>query len=961
MAQRPILLGRDIEFATLRAALDDAMLGRSRLVVVSGEAGIGKSRLLEELADAARDLGGVTLTGRAAEFEADVPFAVLIDTLDDYLRTLEPKDVDRLSADRLGALAAVFPSLQRLAAAVDIPVNAAERFRVHRAVGELIERLAARQPILLVLDDLQWADAASLELAAHLARRPPDGAVMIAFGVRSELTSEFAHRSLAGITTADEVLEIAIPPLGREALCELIGLSDPEDIDRWHELTRGNPFFALQLARADLSPGDEFDPDDVPSAVRGAIRVEFEALSAQAREVAAAAAVVGDPFDLDLVISASEASEADILDGLDHLCLSGLVRTTSAPRVFEFRHPLVRTAVYQLTLPGTRIARHRRIAGHLRERDANPVERARHVENSARHGDMDAVDVLGRAAESVLARAPVSAIRWLTTALSLVPASQPPRRRIRLLGLLASAHAAVGDLERGLATLHHSLSIVPSDDTKAFATVAIAVAEGERLLGRPDVAATALRDAYERIPDRDSPEAARLAIARSTNAFYLGTYPDVSKWGDEAVRVAERLGDVGLLVAARCAQFAGETFSGSVERARKLHAELSPQLGALDDEAIGKELSALGTMSAGELYIDMYHDAYAHATRGLSIARRSGQTHLIPIFTPCAGTAAWMIGHVDASVQIFDDAIEAARSVGNPAVLAWYYFNRALPELVLGDLDQAMRFCEESWALAEPLPSGMIRGFSAAARANAFQVTGRPADAIELLYDAAGGPELTLIGGSWRGVWFEIAVDCHLQLGDRASALATVERARALAETVPVELSSMMADRSEAAVAIAAGDAHRAVHLLRSALASAQRMRSPVHVAWCKELLGIAIEATGDRDAAADELAVASTMSDELGAIRHRDRIDSHLRQLGRTVHRRTRRGALSQGGIDSLTGREREVAELIGTHSTNREIATELFLSLKTVESHIRNIFNKLGVTSRAEIARVLLAANET
>jgi DNA-binding NarL/FixJ family response regulator len=98
-------------------------------------------------------------------------------------------------------------------------------------------------------------------------------------------------------------------------------------------------------------------------------------------------------------------------------------------------------------------------------------------------------------------------------------------------------------------------------------------------------------------------------------------------------------------------------------------------------------------------------------------------------------------------------------------------------------------------------------------------------------------------------------------------------------------------------------------------------------------------------------------MSNELGAIHHRDRIDADLRRLGRTVHRRTRPGARGVGGVSTLTGREREVAELIHAHATNREIANELFLSTKTVETHVRNIFNKLGVTSRAEIARALAA----
>lgn len=957
--RREQLLGRDAEIGALRSALADAIDGHRRLVVVSGEAGIGKTRLLEELTIEANAANCLTLTGRAAEFEADVPFAVLIDAVDGFLRTLDPQDIDRLWVDRLGALAAVFPALQGLGPAVDVPVNAGERFRVHRAVGDLIERLAARRPVLIVLDDLQWADAASLELAAHLAQRPPDGAVLIAFGVRSGATPERTRRPLASIESADEVLSISLPPLGRSALAQLVGSRSGHDDDHWYELTRGNPFFALQLARSDLQPGRSVDPGDVPSAVLTSIQVEFDSLPPPSRAVAAAAAVVGDPFDLDLVISASEPGEDAVLQALDDLCIHGVVRPTSAPRAFEFRHPLVRSAIYRMTPPGTRIAHHRRIADNLRARGAGPLELARHVEHSARHGDHDAIEVLGRAAESVIAQAPASAARWLTTALSLLPASASVRRRIRLLGHLANAHAAVGDLTQGLVALHHSLSIIPPGDHRALANVAIACAQGERLLGQADVATNSLRAAYDRIPDRNSAEAARLAIARSANAFYLGAYDDTAKWADEAVRVADRLDDAGLVVAARSARLAGDAFAGRINAARELHGELKPQLEALDDATLRDQLDALGALGTGELYLDLYHDAYAHAARGLAIARRTGQTHLMPVLTPIAGTAAWMIGEVEAAIEILDDAIDAARSADNEAVLAWHLFNRSLPELLLGNLERAVEISHDSWTLAEPLQPGMIRGLSAASHASALEATGHPGEALDLLYGASGGTELTLIGGSWRGVWFEIAVNCHLALGDIDGARAAAGRARALAHAVPVELAIMTAERSEAAVAMATNDPTRALGLLRSARQRAETIGSPVYVAWCEELVGHALEAAGDPDGAAQALARASEMSDELGAIRHRDRIDADLRRLGRTVHRRTRPGTRNAGGVESLTGREREIAELIRSQATNRAIANELFLSMKTVETHVRNMFNKLGVTSRADIARVLTATS--
>ena len=165
--------------------LDDVTAGRARLVFVTGEPGIGKTSLLVELLGRADDRGCLALRGGAAEFERELPFGLVVDALDEYLASRDPQAFSRLAAEDLSELAGVFPALRSLDPGSRHPTNAAERFRVHHALRELIERLASKQPLVLMLDDLHWADGASLELASYLLRHPPRAAVLVAATFRS--------------------------------------------------------------------------------------------------------------------------------------------------------------------------------------------------------------------------------------------------------------------------------------------------------------------------------------------------------------------------------------------------------------------------------------------------------------------------------------------------------------------------------------------------------------------------------------------------------------------------------------------------------------------------------------------------------------------------------------------------------------------------------------------------------
>jgi len=249
---RDPFLGREQELELLRGELTEARGGDSGFVIVSGEAGIGKTRLLDELETIADDGGFLTLRGRGAEFDTEHPFGLYADALDAYLGSLDSQDLERLETDRLGALAGVFPSLHRLDQAVDYPASVTERFRAHRAVRDLLERLAARRPLLLILDDMHWADGASLELTSYLFRNPPQGEILVAIALRSGQGGPAVATAVGAFHGMPDSLALDLQPLDVASVTELVADVGDVDLGELLRLSGGNPFYALQLARSGL-------------------------------------------------------------------------------------------------------------------------------------------------------------------------------------------------------------------------------------------------------------------------------------------------------------------------------------------------------------------------------------------------------------------------------------------------------------------------------------------------------------------------------------------------------------------------------------------------------------------------------------------------------------------------------------------------------------------------------------
>jgi predicted ATPase len=244
-AMRP-LVGRDREVELLDRLLAEACGGVSRFVVVDGEPGIGKSSLLTELGRRAEARTCLVLAGRATELERELPFGPVVDALDAYLASLDGRAYERLGAEELGQLASVFPSLGALRERSLPPNTAAERFRAHHAVRELIERLAARQPVVLVLEDLHWTDGATVELIAHLLRRAPDAAVLVALSFRTGGAVPALAGAIEAAARDGAIEQLRLGPLDPADAELLVEARDAADRARLYRESGGNPFYLLQ-------------------------------------------------------------------------------------------------------------------------------------------------------------------------------------------------------------------------------------------------------------------------------------------------------------------------------------------------------------------------------------------------------------------------------------------------------------------------------------------------------------------------------------------------------------------------------------------------------------------------------------------------------------------------------------------------------------------------------------------
>jgi DNA-binding NarL/FixJ family response regulator len=949
------LVGRGAELATFDTMLNALPSGRPAVVLLAGEPGIGKSRLLAELgarADASRML---VLAASASEFEQDLPFWLFVDALDEYLRAAGPERLAGLDDDVGADLAEVLPSWP--APAGTAPERRDPRYRTHRAMRRLLETLASASPLALLLDDLHWADSGSVELICALLRRPPVGPVLIGMAMRPRQTGSRLTAGLERAQAAGLVTRLELGPLSLPDARELLGAGvDGKDAAALYAESRGNPFYLGQLARTRRDPasGTVARPagDDVPATVTTAMSDELALLDRNTRRVLEGAAVAGDPFLLELVAPAAELSEAAVAEALDLLQARDLVRPTEAPRRFRFRHPLLRRAVYDAAPRAWRVGAHERIADALAVRGVTPAGRAYHVVQAARRGDQSAVALLREAGDAAVRRAPGEAVRWYRAAVDLLPDAPPPEAA-GLWTALGGALGASGHLADARSALVRAIEMLPEDAMAARVPVIADCARIEHALGHYDAAHRRLMAALDRTRETHPAESVRLMNAIAQDHLFRLEYGQAVEWSRQARAAAERLGDRYMVAEAAAGLALAAALTGGSAGSAPACTEAARLVDALTDEEVGHSpIPMAARLAAAELFTGRLQDAGRHADRALAVAQLLGSPLHVPVLY-WAGTVWTALGRLSDATAVVDEAVDVARIHGNPSMLGWALLARSSLAVACGD-PSAARAAAQECVEAHGAPTALPAVWARVALAAALIEADDPAPAEQLLITDLGGEGLPLVPGPTRPAAFELLTRCRIALGRVSEAADAVARARAYARDSGSAAARAMADRAAATVALHTGQPRHAADLALSAAKTAETIGAVLESAAARQLAARALADAGDTDQAVQQLQQACAVFDRCGAPRRRAEAERQLRRLGhRRVHHRTARGDGSSTGIAALTERERQVARLVTDRRTNAEIAAELYLSTKTVEAHIRSLFHKLAVNSRVEVAR--------
>jgi DNA-binding CsgD family transcriptional regulator/tetratricopeptide (TPR) repeat protein len=991
-----VLIGRSGPLAAAGEVLERARRGEGGILLVSGEAGIGKSRLLRAVREEARSGGLLVLQGACFEAERSNPFAPLADLVRSLAAGASPALAASTLAPAAPELLALFPELRSIFPGVT-PSPAVDpeqdRRRLFHTLTLTIASVAGREPALLVFEDVHWSDDATLDLVLHLARGLATLPAVLALSYRSDEVGPRLARLLAELDRTRMATEIRLTPLAApevagmvSAIFDDVALAHTPFVATLHDLTEGNPFFVEEVLKSLVNaaappPAPEggwlarsLEGVPVPRTAVEAVRRRLSALSPEAREVAAVAAVAGRRFDFELLRALTGLGERELLARVRELVEAQLVVEESADRI-AFRHALTREAIYAELLARERVALHRAVAAALergRGGAAAPVEALAYHTFEA--GDWARARAYAtQAAEHALALyAPREALAQLERALAAAAREGKPPEPA-LLAARGRARETLGEFDGA----HADFS---------------AVLEQARAAGRREEAWQALHALGMLWSARDYGRAGEyraqaLALARELEepALVARSLNRVGNWHlnleqpapalryhAQALALFEQLGDergvaetVDLAAMARF--IAGDEVGAAAqyERAVTLFTALGDRRGiarglalvAMCGPSVPTSVSVFGASS-------MIREVLARerpVRLAAEIGWRAGEAFLRFLL---ADILTWH-GRYDRAIPLAWGALAIAQEIehlewqcGAERSLGFVALDLLAPEIAHQSLARAhgiaLRLGSRTWTrwTAAPLAVAMAQLGDGAGAGALLDAAGAPAGLGRDALRPGDEDEPTLAQRQLRVARAEVA----LAHGQPAEALAIVEerleaerRGRAPAPALP-RLSMLRA------LALAAlGRDPEAERGLRAALEEAAAhdarpllWRGQAALGHVCQRLRRRIEARAAFDAAR---AIAAELEAGVPDEALRAAFARRLPDLVPPARRPSLRQA-AKAAFGGLTRREREVAQLVAAGRSNRGIARALGIGERTVEDHVAHALAKLRFSSRAQLA---------
>lgn len=989
------LVGRTAELALLSRTIDAAAQGSGRSVFIVGEGGIGKTRLAAAAAERASRRGWTVAIGRAYPVETGVPYALFSDALLPLLRKLDPATLSILTRGGGAELAYLFPSLAT-GADVQRPSGGADPSEIKARLlwnfTQFLGRLAAKQPLLVLLENLQWADASSLELFHFVARQLESHRIVL-LGTYNEAETE--------MNTVLRSTEQSLLRLGVLTVQRLAPLSPAETEDIVHQMfgadrtatrhfstllyhsTRGNPFFIEETLKFLVESGAlterdgrwtgwEMETLHLPPTIRDVVKARIDRLSPNARALGALAAVIGTRATYETLSRVSRLPEADLVSGLDELIKQRVfLETGSAGSIcYDFTHPLLQQVIYADLGQARARLLHATIAEALENLygDAAP----RHADELALH--------FARARSEALAQ---KAVTYLTAAGRTALEKYANREAADYLT------AALEHLD------HQEVTDVPRKE------ILTSLARARQRLGEYDVAMELWDRAREEARESGQPgELAGIEHRMGLACYWSGRYADALAHYNAGLAVATSPRDAALGVRLRlakgiCLQDLGRLAEAQAEVEAAL--ESAAESGVDNSALLARAHRALLLLYAWTGPLDL---ARTHGHQSLAYAR-AGRQYMLE------WTAHWglallggVAGNAPEVVEHLEECERLAEQMQSPLLPLWSAELWVQYHSGTGDWDKAMEIAERTIALARRfnqrtlLPrlyvwSGLIhlwRGQKEKAKGYfdlAWQLAGGhervdrdhdgeraldvpsivPAhlgmasyhlangDAREAVRVAEAGLEIADRTGYvvWALQWLLPAVcEAAMEANLFERAARHSERMRRDAIRAKHRLGIACADGCDGLLAIHRDhDYPRGIQLLRSCAEQLEEIPFPPWAARIRHRLGRALLETGEREEGMRELRKAHEVLARLG---HSDALDLAREDL-RGIGVRPPPRSLATGAA-GLTGRELEIARMVASRKSNKEIGGALRISARTVSTHLSNIFQKLSVGSRGELA---------